>query len=40
MERDAHGVPVVQDTSNKRKADDADREDGAKKGKLEIKEDE
>ncbi|KZM21679.1 nucleic acid binding [Ascochyta rabiei] len=38
IERDAHGVPVVQDTSNKRKADDdAGGED--KKSKLEIKED-
>lgn len=38
VQRDAHGVPVVQDTSNKRKADDdAGGED--KKTRLEIKED-
>ena len=38
IQRDAHGVPVVQDTSNKRKAEEpAGGEE--KKGKLEIKED-
>lgn len=38
IQRDAHGVPVVQDTSNKRKADE-DKGGEDKKSKLEIKED-
>ncbi|KAF2024640.1 hypothetical protein EK21DRAFT_78221 [Setomelanomma holmii] len=49
VERDGHGVPVVKDTrtdaeigaaSKKRKADDEDRGESPKKGKLEIKQDE
>jgi lupus La protein len=49
IERDAHGVPVVKDSrteaeiaaaSNKRKADDGERDGSPKKNKLEIKQDE
>lgn len=47
IERDAHGVPVVKDTrtdeekGTKRKADgEQDHNDGSKKNKIEIKEDE
>ncbi|CAE7028204.1 hypothetical protein P3342_006145 [Pyrenophora teres f. teres] len=44
IERDAHGVPVIKDTSeatsNKRKADTDANEGSPKKNKLEIKEDE
>jgi len=45
IERDAHGVPVIKDSSNdnasnKRKADDGERTESPKKNKLEIKQDE
>jgi lupus La protein len=40
IERDAHGVPIVKDTSNKRKADDGEPQGSPKKSKLEIKQDE
>lgn len=49
VERDGHGVPVVKDSrtdaeiaaaSKKRKADNEERADSPKKGKLEIKQDE
>jgi lupus La protein len=49
IERDAHGVPVVKDSrteaeiaaaSNKRKADDGERDGSPKKSKLKIKQDE
>ncbi|KAF1838957.1 hypothetical protein BDW02DRAFT_564559 [Decorospora gaudefroyi] len=49
IDRDAHGVPVVKDSrteaeiaanSNKRKADDGEREGSPKKSKIEIKQDE
>ncbi|CAN9176682.1 unnamed protein product [Alternaria alternata] len=40
IERDAHGVPIVKDTSNKRKADDGEPQGSPEKSKLEIKQDE